>query len=187
METPVFLPLLLGTNRQGRQSESVAKRILSAMERRDDITTAFFDVRNFALPADDYGQALTDRFPAYRDAITRADGLVIVTPEYNHGYPGTLKSVLDLLLREYARKAVGLVGVSTGPWGGTRAIEALVPVARELGLVPTSADLRFPNVRDAFDAHGNPTDPAMDERIGTFLDALVWMSRTLRWGREHLA
>ena len=54
------------------------------------------------------------------------DGLVVVTPEYNHGYPGVLKSVLDLLLKEYIHKAVAFVGVSAGPWGGTRVIEAMV-------------------------------------------------------------
>ena len=58
-------------------------------------------------------------FPEWRDAIVKADGLVIVTPEYNHGYPGVLKSVLDLLLKEYIHKAVAFVTVSAGPWGGT--------------------------------------------------------------------
>ena len=79
-------------------------------------------------------RSIKDLFPEWRDAIIRADGLVIVTPEYNHGYPGTLKAVLDLLLREYVHKAVAFVGVSAGIWGGTRVIEAMVPMVRELGL-----------------------------------------------------
>ncbi len=103
------------------------------MSARSDIETQLFDVADFALPQDDYGLDIKDRFPQWRDAIIRADGLVIVTPEYNHGYPGALKSVLDLLLKEYIHKAVALVGVSAGAWGGTRVIEAMVPMVRELG------------------------------------------------------
>ena len=101
----------------------------------------------FALPHDDYGQEIKDRFPEWRDAIIQADGLVIVTPEYNHGYPGALKAVLDLLLREYVHKSVAFVGVSAGPWGGTRVIEAMVPMVRELGLAVTFTDLNFPYVQ----------------------------------------
>ena len=86
-----------------------------------------------------------------RADIVNADGLVIVTPEYNHGYPGTLKAVLDLLLREYIHKAVAFVGVSAGPWGGTRVIEALVPMVRELGLAVTFTDLNFPKVQNTFE------------------------------------
>ncbi|MDQ3750833.1 MAG: NAD(P)H-dependent oxidoreductase, partial [Acidobacteriota bacterium] len=113
----VFLPILLGTNRKGRESQAVARWLFEKMSEREDVETKFFDVRDFDLPPDDYGTAIGKDFPEWRDAIVRGDGLVIVVPEYNHGYPGSLKSVLDLLLKEYIHKAVGLVGVSAGPWG----------------------------------------------------------------------
>src|SRR6185436_19394723 len=92
------IPVLLGTNRKMRKSAFVAKWLVSRMEKRPEIRTRLFDVVDFALPRDDYGQGLKDSFPEWRDAIVNADGLVIVTPEYNHGYPGSLKAVLDLLL-----------------------------------------------------------------------------------------
>src|SRR6187551_2487415 len=150
----LFIPLLLGTSRQDRLSENVAHWVSAQIEERQEIETQFFDVRDFHLPYDHYGQEIKDRFPEWRDAITRADGLVIVTPEYNHGYPGTLKSVLDLLLREYVHKAVAFVGVSAGPWGGTRGIEAMVPMVRELGLTVTFSDLNFPKVQKSFAENG---------------------------------
>src|SRR5439155_164961 len=146
---------LLGTNRQDRKSVLVAQWLIGEMEKRSEIQTKLFDVRDFVLPQDDYGTKIKDRFPEWRDAIIRADGLVIVTPEYNHGYPGTLKAVLDLLLKEYIHKAVAFVGVSAQVWGGTRVIEALVPTARELGLAVTFTDLNFPRVAEKFDAEGN--------------------------------
>ena len=183
----LFLPILLGTPRKGRESENVAKWLLGKMqERGEDIETQLFDVRDFDLPNDHYGMEIKDQFPEWRDAIIKADGLVIVTPEYNHGYSGALKSVLDLLLPEYIHKAVAFVGVSAGPWGGTRVIEACVPMVRELGLAVTFSDLNFPLIKSKFDENGNLLDEAYENRVKEFLDELVWMSRTLRWGRENL-
>ncbi len=182
----LFLPILLGTNRKGRESETVAKWLFEKMSKRKEFETKFFDVRDFDLPQDDYGTALGEKFPEWRDAVTKADGLVIVVPEYNHAYPGSLKSVLDLLLKEYIHKAVGLVGVSASPWGGTRVIEACVPMVRELGLVVTFADLNFPVIKDKFDNQGKLLDRAFIKRMDDFLDELIWMSSSLRWGRENL-
>jgi len=182
----LFLPLLLGTNRKLRQSVFAARWLLGEMQKRPEIETRLFDVAEFALPHDDYGQEIKEQFPEWRDAIVRADGLVIVTPEYNHGYPGALKAVLDLLLREYVHKAVAFVGVSAGPWGGTRVIETLLPVARELGLAVTFTDLNFPKVQRVFDAEGKLLDPAFEKRAADFLDELVWMSRVLKWGRANV-
>ena len=186
-EAKLLIPLILGTNRQNRASESAAQWVFSKMRERHDIETLYFDVRDFDLPRDDYGTGIAHLFPEWRDAIIKADGLVIVTPEYNHGYPGILKSVLDLLLKEYIHKAVAFVGVSAGPWGGTRVIEAMVPLVRELGLAVTFTDLNFPRVSTKFDADGRLLDPAYEKRITGFLDELVWMASCLRWGRENLA
>jgi NAD(P)H-dependent FMN reductase len=180
------LPVLLGTNRQQRKSVNAAMWLLSKIQERDDIQSRLFDVSEFALPHDDYGQGLKDLFPDWRDAIIQADGLVIVSPEYNHGYPGALKAVLDLLLKEYIHKAVAFVGVSAGPWGGTRVIEAMVPMVRELGLAVTFTDLNFPSIQKKFDEQGKLLDPAYEQRVKDFLDELVWMSRTLKWGRENV-
>jgi NAD(P)H-dependent FMN reductase len=187
-EDRLFIPLLLGTPRKGRESEHVAKWLYGKMKERDaEIETQLFDVRDFKLPPDDYGMEIKDDFPEWRDAIERADGLVIVTPEYNHGYPGALKSVLDLLLPEYIHKAVAFAAVSAQVWGGVRVIEALVQTSRELGLAVTFTDLNFPRVQTLFDENGALIDEkAYESRVKGFLDELVWMSRTLRWGRRNL-
>ena len=180
------IPILLGTNRKLRKSKFVAHWLLGEMQKRPEIETRLFDVAEFALPHDDYGQEIKEQFPEWRDAIVRADGLVIVTPEYNHGYSGALKAVLDLLLREYIHKAVAFVGVSAGPWGGTRVIEAMVPMVRELGLAASFTDLNFPKVEKTFDEAGKLLDFAFEARATAFLDELVWMSRVLKWGRANV-
>ncbi|MDD5580462.1 MAG: NAD(P)H-dependent oxidoreductase [Methylobacter sp.] len=186
LESKLFLPIILGTNRKDRKSVFAAKWLLEEMEKRSEIETRVFDARDFVLPQEGYGTAIKDQFPEWRDAVIRADGLVVVSPEYNHGYPGILKSVLDLLLKEYIHKSVAFVGVSAGPWGGTRVIEAMVQMVRELGLSATFTDLNFPSVQDKFDQHGALLDQAYTRRAGDFLDELIWMSRVLKWGRENL-
>ncbi len=186
-EKKLFLPALLGTNRNGRESENVARWLVGEMSKRAEIKTKLFDVRDFDLPQDDYGTEIGKDFPEWRDAIIKADGLIIVTPEYNHGYPGVLKSVLDLLLKEYIHKAVAFVGVSAQVWGGVRVIESLVPMVRELGLTPTFTDLNFPRVQTLFDKDGKLLDEkAYEKRVKDFLDELIWMSRALKYGRENL-
>ncbi len=182
----LFIPLIVGTNRKERNSIHVGNWLVGEMRQREEIETQLFDVKDFALPQDDYGTEIQEQFPEWREAIIRADGLVIVAPEYNHGYPGTLKSVLDLLLKEYIHKSVALVGVSAGPWGGTRVIEALVTMVRELGLCVTFTDLNFPTIQSKFDANGKLLDDAYERRAQGFLDELIWMSRILKWGRENL-
>jgi NAD(P)H-dependent FMN reductase len=119
--------------------------------------------------------------------MNRADALVIVSPEYNHGYSGLLKHVLDSCLKEYIHKAVGILGVSAGPCGEARGIEGLLPVMRELGLVTIFWDVNFSSARNVFDATGNLLDKAYLSRIDKFLKELIWMATTLRYGRETIA
>ena len=133
---------------------------------------------------DDAGETMKD--PEFAKKMTRADGLAIVTPEYNHGYPGLLKHALDMCLDEYIHKVVGFVGVSAGPFGGSRVIEQLVPVVRELGLAVTFTDVNFSKVRDAFDEQGKLTDEKYVGRVAKFLNELVWMARVFRHGRENI-
>jgi NAD(P)H-dependent FMN reductase len=185
-EKKLNIPVLLGTTRQARQSEHVAKWLMTRIATRSDMAATLFDVRDFDLPSDNYGQEIKEQFPAWRDAIVEADGLIIVTPEYNHGPPGPLKSVLDLLLREYVHKPVGFVAVSAQVWGGTRVIETMLHIVRELGLVATFTDLNFPRVQDKFDAEGDLLDEAYEGRANAFLEELAWMAATLRWGRENV-
>jgi NAD(P)H-dependent FMN reductase len=109
---------------------------------------------------------------------------VLVAPEYNHGYPGLLKDVLDMNLEEYIHKAVGICAVSAGPFGGARMIENLLPVLRELGLVAIFEDVNFGNAANLFEPGGKLRDPAYVRRVGKFLDELIWMARALRAARD---
>ena len=95
--------------------------------------------------------------------------------------------MLDTNLEEYVHKAVGVCGVSAGPFGGERMIESLLPVLREVGLVTIFWDVYFGTAGKLFDsATGKITDPAYSRRVEKFLNELVWMARALRHARESL-
>jgi NAD(P)H-dependent FMN reductase len=185
LNRPLFIPVILGTVRRGRMSEFAARLIFSEISKRPNVETELIDIRSVPLPTDDAGEAIKDA--GFSSKMNRADALAIVSPEYNHGYCGLLKHVLDSCLKEYIHKAVGIVGVSAGPFGGARTIENLLPVMRELGLVTIFWDVNFFIVQNAFDSTGNLRDEAYLRRIDKFLKELIWMATTLRYGRANVA
>jgi len=183
MERPLFIPIILGTARQGRRSEHVSRFVLEQTKKRAEVETEFIDVRALPMRLDDAGEQMKDaRFSA---TIERCDGIILVVPEYNHGYPGLLKHALDMNLKEYIHKAVGICGVSAGLFGGARVIEALLPVMRELGLVTIFEDVNFGKVGTLFDEQGNLLDESYLRRVDKFLNELIWMACVLRHGREN--
>jgi NAD(P)H-dependent FMN reductase len=182
---PVFIPVIIGTPRQGRLTEPVANFVFGEVSKRSDIETELIDIRKIPVAMDDAGEALKNS--QFSATVARADGLILVVPEYNHSFPGLLKHVLDTNLKEYIHKAAGICGVSAGPFGGARMIQSLLPVLRELGLVTIFSDVYFGTAGKLFDsATGKITDPAYVGRLEKFLNELVWMARALRHSREKL-
>ena len=181
---PVRIPVILGTTRKGRMSVHAARFVHGQLAQRKGVVSELIDIAELALPVDDAGEAIKD--PGFARSMEQADGVVIVAPEYNHSFPGLLKHVLDSCLKEYIHKAAGIVGVSAGAFGGARVIESLVPVLRELGLTAIFSDVNVGSVRKVFDDQGNLLEDAFVRRTDRFLDELIWMSTTLRYGREHI-
>lgn len=180
----LFIPVILGTARSGRQSEKVAHWVEREMAGREDIEIEVVDVRNHI-----YGETIPpwandDRTKPWRVLATRADALLIVSPEYNHGYPGELKQFLDSADAEYHRKPVALCMVSNGMVGGARGGEALLPVLVALQLHPMKAPVFFPTVEKLFDEEGNIIDQAYKDRLKKVVDELVWFAKTLKVGRD---
>lgn len=180
----LFIPVILGTPRQGRMSEHVANFVLGETSKQNSVETELIDVRKLNLNINDAGAAVKQ--PEFSASMNRADAIIVVAPEYNHGYPGMLKHLLDSCLKEYIHKAAGICGVSAGGFGGTRVIENLLPVMRELGLVTIFWDGNFSSVQNIFDESGKLLDQSYVKRMDKFLKELIWMARVLRYGRENV-
>ncbi|MGH9556944.1 MAG: NADPH-dependent FMN reductase [Terriglobales bacterium] len=184
-DRPLSIPVILGTVRKGRMSAHCARFVAGELAKFPGVETEVIDISKIPLPVDDAGEAIKDA--GFSAKMNRADGLVIVSPEYNHSFPGLLKHVLDSCLKEYIHKPAGIVGVSAGPFGGARGIQNFVPVLRELGLVSIFWDVNFGNVSSVFDESGKLLEPAYVRRTEKFLKELIWMAKTLRYGRDNIA
>ena len=178
----MFIPVILGTARLGRESEKVANFILDEV-RKAGFQTELLDVRSYRIDATDK-TLHTPQGRLLAPIIEKADALIIVSPEYNHGYPGELKMMLDMLTTQYAGKPVGLCGVSSGPFGGTRMVEVIKQVFIELHMPPIREALYFPMVKDLFDASGKIKDAAAyKDRLANFFTELNKYAMALKAAR----
>lgn len=172
------IPVLLGTARDGAASDAAAIYVNRQLLNRG-ITSELID------PAD-YHEKKTfeqEHVKPWSDLMSAADGLVIVTPEYNHGYPGPLKEMLDTLYDEFARKPVAVCGVSAGGLGGARVVEQVKLVTIELHMVPIRESVYFSGVRDLFNDDATIKDASYDARVGKMIDELVWYAEALKVAR----
>ena len=175
--------VMAGTTRVQRESIKAARYVAEIGKTYPELEIEFVDPMEFTFEGD--GNDPEGKNAKYSVLTAKADGFFIVTPEYNHSFPGSLKRMLDSELENYIHKPVALAGASNGSWGGVRAVESLVPVVRELGLVVTFTSSYFPRVQDAFDQNGKPTDERTEKNVRKAYDELIWMAKVLKAGRDH--
>lgn len=185
MTQPLTIAVLAGTTRKQRRSINAAHFIANYIKKRESIEVIFVDPTELTFAGD--GNDPEGKDPRYTEITAKADAFFVVTPEYNHSFPGSLKRMLDSELKNYNHKPVAFAGVSDGNWGGTRAIESLVPAVRETGLVVMSFDIYFPYVQNIFDEQTGAIQPNYQERyeasLGKLLDELVWFANILKTAR----
>lgn len=182
------LPVLLGTIRHERKSEWVARYVVDRLARRPGVASDLVDPRALPFGNLDLREWEMDPRPpevaAFVEEMGRADGFVVVTPEYNFGYPGALKNVLDALYDEWNRKPFALVGVG-GVSGGLRAIDNLRQVVSGLGAVtvPTHVPVTF--VARSFTSEGPIDAPEWDRRFEKMFEELEWYAAALQRARRE--
>ena len=185
MENPsLVIAVLAGTNREQRLSINAARYVAEIGRTYENVEIIFIDPKEFYFPGD--GNDPEGKDPRYGEIVTKADAYFIVTPEYNHSIPGTLKRMLDSEYGPYYRKPVALAGASNGPWGGVRVCEALLPVCHRLGMVNILPELYFPKVQDIFTDNGDMNDQfkeMYEQNTRKAYDELIWFARTLKAAR----
>lgn len=187
---PLRLVVVYGSVRSARQGIRAARFVVNECRARGHEVT-LIDPLEHPLPLLDKmykeypkGQApeVLERLAAL---IVPADGVVVVSAEYNHSIPPALSNLLDHFLEEWFWKPSAIVCYSAGAFGGVRAAMQLRMMLAELGTVSIPSLFPVPRVQDAFAEDGTPTDPAMRGRAKKFLDELEWYAEALRAHRDR--
>ena len=179
---PVHLAIIVGSTREGRFGATVADWFVGQAALRDDVALDIIDLIDIDLPMV-LPLVSAPAAQAYVDRIGRADAFVVITPEYNHGYPASLKQAIDFPRDEWREKPVGFVSYG-GVSGGLRAVEQLRQVFAELRTVTMRDSVSFAMAWDQFDDNGKPRNPtACNGSATTMLDQLVWWATALRTAR----
>jgi NAD(P)H-dependent FMN reductase len=178
-----YIPIIVGSARRDRQTIKIARFVWARLQRRTGVQTELLDLLEYDFPIMEERLHRRDdppsRLQEFGGKIGRADSIIIVTPEYNNGYPGVLKNALDSLLPEYERKPIGIVTVSAGGFGGLNCLALLRLVTLGMGAFPIPASLPISRVRDAFNEDGTPNDAAHEKRAAEFLDEVVWFTEAI--------
>lgn len=179
---PLRLALIVGSTREGRFGPTVARWFAAQVRGRDDFDLDVVDLADADLPAV-LPSKPTAAMLDYGRRLEAADVFVVVTPEYNHGYPASLKQAIDVAYAEWQAKPVGFVSYG-GVSGGLRAVEQLRQVFAEVHAVGVRDSVSLHNPWGQFgdgDLTHEPT--AADGAAKLLLDRLAWWGDALRAAR----
>jgi NAD(P)H-dependent FMN reductase len=195
----IKIKIILGTTRQRRFGDKPAFWIAEEARAQADVEVEFLDLRDYPLPFFDEpaspawgkGQYTNEAVQRWADRIADGDAFVMVTPEYNHGYPAVLKNAIDHLYPEWLNKPVGFV--SYGNAGGARAVEQLRQVVVEVQMTPIRSAIHIPVamylavMHEPVPANPDLFQPLKEGRVNhveRFFNELLWSARALKRARE---
>jgi len=181
MDDTIVIAVLAGTTRAQRESIKAARYVADFASKLPGVEVIFVDPKDFNFPGD--GNDPEGKDPRYSAIVEKADAFFVVTPEYNHSFPGSLKRMLDSELELYNHKPVAFAGASNGNWGGVRAVESLLTAVRETGLVALSWDVYFPYVQKIFNEQGEIGEEyreRYEKSLGKLFDELLLFARLFK-------
>lgn len=193
--TPLEIKIIVGSTREGRFSEKPARWIFEMLSKIEDVHAEILDLREFHMPFFEEAVAPYMKDTPYAHSavaswtakINEGEAFIIVTPEYNHGYPAVLKNALDYVYQEWNKKPVAFI--SYGGASGVRAVEQLRLVVIELQMAPMRAAVHIP-FENYLRAINDPTTPTqllfknMDKKADAMLAELLWWGSALKKARS---
>lgn len=173
------IAIISSSVRTGRKSDRVALYFQKYLTENELAEAAIIDLKKYNFPVFEerlkYLEAPSEAILEFAEKVKEADGIIIVTPEYNGGYPASLKNVIDLLYEEWHRKPIAITTVSSGAFGGMQVITSLQFSLWKIRAWVVPAMFPVPNIEQAFDEEGNASDKAAtDKRAAKFTDELLW-------------
>jgi NAD(P)H-dependent FMN reductase len=173
------ISIISSSVRMGRNSHRVSLYLHQYLLNNTDVTAGIIDLKEYNFPV--FQSRLknledpTAGAVEFTERIKSSSGIIIVSPEYNGGYPASLKNVIDLLYDEWYRKPIAIATVSTGIFGGSQAVTSLQFVLWKMHAWTIPATFPVPQVKNVFDVSGIPTDSAAADKLAKpFIDELLW-------------
>jgi NAD(P)H-dependent FMN reductase len=185
------IKVIIGSTREGRFGDKPARWIFEEVKKREGVESELIDLRDYPLPF--FNEAVSPGMAKGVHAneiagtlarkIAEADGFIVATPEYNHGYPAVLKNAMDFIYNEWNKKPIGFV--SWGGVAGARSVEQLREVVIELQMAPIRNAVHIPNFWTLTDEKGNLKTESLQKSADDFLDQLLWWAKALKTARER--
>ncbi|HEV7253097.1 MAG TPA: NAD(P)H-dependent oxidoreductase [Mesorhizobium sp.] len=184
MNDQIRIALILGSAREGRFCDTVAGWTQAQIDKRPEFTVDLIDPAELKL-ASSHGGTEKEVQQDLKHRLEAADAFVVVTPEYNHGYPAALKALIDSAYSEWQAKPVAFVSYG-GISGGLRAVEQLRQVFAELHAVTVRDGVSFAHPWNSFSPDGQPLEPGAPALAAdVMLTRLKWWALALRAARQH--
>lgn len=173
------IAIISSSVRVGRQSHRVALFFKNYIETNNIATVEILDLMEYQFPIFDerlrHQKNPEPKTLDFAERIKASDGVIIVTPEYNGGYPPALKNVVDLLYDEWRRKPIAISTASDGAFGGSQVITSIQFSLWKIRAWTVPAMFPVPKVQDVFDENGVPADKErVEKRAKTFIGELLW-------------
>ncbi len=173
------IAIISASVRKGRKSHCVALFLERYINRSNKAKAYILDLKEYQFPIFEerlkYMDSPSEKTIDFAEKIRGAAGVIIVTPEYNGGYPASLKNAIDLLVEEWKHKPISLATVSNGAFAGTQVGASLPFILSKIGAVIVPTPLRVPTVQDTFAEDGTPANQEMmNKRVDAFLNDLYW-------------
>jgi NAD(P)H-dependent FMN reductase len=183
--TDMKISIISSSVRTGRKSHRIALFFKRFLEENKLAEAEILDLNEYKFPVfDERLRFMKD--PAtnvleFAEKIKSADGVIIVTPEYNGGYPASLKNVIDLLYPEWKKKPLAIATASDGQFGGTQSMTSLVFTLWKIGVLLVPAMYVGPKIQEVYEENGTPKDKeATEKRARVFIDELLWLVEAKR-------
>ena len=185
------IQVIIGSVRENRFGDKPAKWIFEKLKQNTEVEAELVDLKEWNLPmfaegvspSMNKGQYSLELASKWAEKIGEADGYILVSPEYNHGYSSALKNAIDYVYSQWNNKPVGFVSYG-GNAGGARGVEQLREVVVELQMVPIRNGVHIVNYWSQLDEKGNLKTESYEQAGQGLIDQLIWWAKLLKSSRK---
>ncbi len=182
--SPLHILILLGSIRNGRYTDKVARYLFELLSQREGVIPQIWDLAEDPLPllAHQWKKEKEPSpvFQQKSQLLQQANGVILCSPEYHGSYSGVLKNALDHFWKEFERKPMGVVSTGSGPMGGINGSTEMQLLILSLGGYPMPRKLLTPYVQKLFDENNTPLESSFIESAKKFVDEYLWFVGALK-------